>query len=236
VKWSEVFTEQAALFRAAVDQADLGARVPSCPGWTFADLTVHVGRFVHTVARYLTTAPVVEVRPLPPTETTDPIGYLDERLALAADAIAITPGNRPVWTFSPAAPDLAWVWQRRAAHELNLRRWDAQAALRTLDTTDPEQATDAIDELLGTLLAARLRLDSPPAGTGTAVVAATDTGRSWFVRLTPGEAPEVKSVNGSEQADARVANRAENVLYQLWNRMRLTGDGDERVLRALRMS
>jgi hypothetical protein len=43
-------------------------------------------------------------------------------------------------------------------------------------------------------------------------------------------------VSGTEQADARVANRAENVLYQLWNRMRLTGDGDDRVLRALRMS
>lgn len=239
MKWSEVFTEQAALFRAAVAQADPGARVPSCPGWTFTELIVHVGRFAHTVARYLTTAPAVEVRPLPSpdlAEVADPLGYLDERLALAADAIARTPGNRPVWTFSPAAPDLAWVWQRRAAHELNLRRWDAQAALRTLVPTDPDQATDAIDELLGTLLAARLRLDSPPDVTGTAVVSTTDTERGWFVRLTPGEVPEVKSVSGAQQADARVANRAENVLYQLWNRMRLTGDGDDSVLRALRMS
>lgn len=234
--WVEVFTEQAAMFREAVGRAEPDADVPSCPGWTFSRLTVHVGQFLGTVTRYLTSGSTVELRPRSEPDVTDPVAFLDGELAAAAEVLAAVPANSPVWTFSPAAPDLAWVWQRRAAHELNLRRWDAQAALRTLVPTDPEQATDAIDELLGTLLAARLRLDSPPDVTGTAVVSTTDTGRAWFVSLTPGEAPEVKSVNGTEQADARVANRAENVLYQLWNRMRLTGDGDERVLRAVRMS
>lgn len=237
-----MFAEQAGLFRTAVATADLAADVPSCPGWTFNDLSLHVARFLHTATRYLTSGSIVELRPVPVRRDVDPLKYLDEQLAAANQVLRNTSGNRPVWTFSPAAPDLAWVWHRRVAHELNLRRWDAQAALRTLTPTDREQAADAIDELLGTLLAARLRGDSAPAslsaadGKGTAVVSCTDGAQSWHVRFAPGVVPEVRSAAPDEQADARLSNRTANVLYQLWSRMQLTGSGDLAVLRALRMS
>lgn len=233
-RWHTVFTEQAALFRDAVAAAEPTADVPSCPGWTFANLTVHAGRFLGTVTRYLTTGSPVELPPERAPMPDDPVAFLDEQLAEATEALAATPANRPVWTFSPAAPDLAWVWQRRAAHELNLRRWDAQAALRTLVPTDKEQAVDAIDELLTTLLAARLRLDSPPTTAGTAVVRCTDEPRAWFVRLAPGAAPDVRPATG-QHADAELSGRAENLLYQLWGRMRFTGKGERTVQRALRM-
>ncbi|HEX2133457.1 MAG TPA: maleylpyruvate isomerase N-terminal domain-containing protein [Actinophytocola sp.] len=239
-RWVEVFTVQSARFRTAVADADLGAPVPSCPGWTFTELTVHVARFLAQVTRYLSSGSTVQLRPVTPAPVLDPLGHLDDELAQATLALSATPGNRPVWTFSPAAPDLAHVWHRRAAHELNLRRWDAQAALRTLDSTDgdtdPDQAADAIDELLGTLLAARQLLDAPPRHAGTAVVSTTDCPHAWFVRLLPGQAPEVRPAAPDEPADAHLTGQAANLLYQLWNRMRLTGTGDERVLRALRMS
>jgi hypothetical protein len=231
-----VFTEQSSLFREAVGRADPGAKVPSCPGWTFTELTVHVGRFLAQVSHYLATGSPVQLRPRPAERPTDPLAYLDGELVKATQLLAETPGNRPVWTFSPAVPDLALVWHRRAAHELNLRRWDAQAALRTLVPTEREQAADAIDELLGTLLAARLLTDSPPTISGTAVVSVTDGPEEWFVRFAPGEVPLVRLAARGEAADAHLSGRTENVLYQLWNRMQLTGSGDERVLHALRMS
>jgi hypothetical protein len=238
-----VFAEQAGLFRTAVATADLKADVPSCPGWTFTDLALHVARFLHTVTRYLTSGSIVELRPLPVRRDVDPLVYLDEQLAAATQVLRNTSGNRPVWTFSPSAPDLAWVWHRRVAHEINLRRWDAQAALRTLTPTDREQAADAIDELLSTLLAARLRADSPPptspsplTATGTAIVACTDGPQAWHVRLAPGVVPEVRAAARNEQADARLSNRTANVLFQLRSRMQLTGSGDQAMLRAIRMS
>lgn len=235
-RWTEVFAQQSALFRTAVAAADPTDDVPSCPGWTFTELTLHVGRFLQTVTRYLTSASIVELRPPPVPTQVDPVTYLDEQIVAAAEVLARTSGNRPVWTFSPSAPDLAWVWHRRVAHELNLRRWDAQAALRTLTPTDRDQAADAIDELLSTLLAARLRLDSPPAASGTVVVSCTDGPESWFVRLARGEVPEVRRAARGEQADAALSNRTANVLYQLRGRMQLTGTGDYSVLRAVIMS
>ncbi len=236
LRWTDVFTEQAAMFREAVAAADPAARVPSCRGWTFTELTVHAGRFLTQVSRYLTTGSDGQLRPVEDERPADPLRYLDERIAEATEVLTGTSGQRPVWTFSPAAPDLAWVWHRRAAHELNLRRWDAQNALRTLVPTDRDQAADAVDELLATLLAARLRTDSPPRTAGTAVVSATDGPERWHVRLTPDEVPLVRQAARGEPADAYLEGRTENVLYQLWNRMQLTASGDEEVLRALRMS
>jgi hypothetical protein len=233
-RWTAVFAEQAGLFRTAVATADLSADVPSCPGWTFTDLSLHVARFLHTATRYFTSGSIVELRPTPARRDVNPLVYLDEQLAAATQVLRNTSGNRPVWTFSPTAPDLAWVWHRRVAHELSLRRWDAQAALRTLTPTDREQAADAIDELLGTLLPARLRADSP--SRGTAIISCTDGPQTWHVRLAPGAVPEVRSAGRDEKADARLSNRTANVLYQLWSRMQLTGSGDQAVLRALRMS
>jgi hypothetical protein len=53
------------MFRAAVDEADPVAKVPSCPGWTFTELTLHVARFLETSLEYLRTGSTVRLKPLP---------------------------------------------------------------------------------------------------------------------------------------------------------------------------
>ncbi|XVV03590.1 maleylpyruvate isomerase N-terminal domain-containing protein [Actinosynnema sp. CA-248983] len=160
-RWTEKFTEQAAMFREAVGKADPEAKVPSCPGWTFTELTLHVGRFLQTSLEYLRSGSTVRLNLPPAPQDVVPLEYLDAQLALAAEVLPAVPGNRPAWTFSPASPDLAWVWHRRIAHELDLRRWDAQAALRELVSGDTDFAVDGIEESLGTLLAAKYATDVP---------------------------------------------------------------------------
>ena len=230
--------EQAALFRDGRRHGRPGGAVPSCPGWTFTDLTVHVGRFLHTVTRYLTSGSDRRAAPAagaqrPSTRSSTSTNSSPPPPQVLTD----TSGNRPVWTFSPAAPDLAWVWHRRVAHELNLRRWDAQAALRTLTPTDREQAADAVDELLGTLLAARAarRLATADRGHRRGVLHGRPAGVARAAHPGRGARGAAGGAR-NEQADARLSNRTANVLYQLWSRMQLTGSGDQAVLRALRMS
>ncbi|WNV91184.1 maleylpyruvate isomerase N-terminal domain-containing protein [Umezawaea sp. Da 62-37] len=234
-RWTEVFLDQSAMFREAVAEADPAANVPSCPGWTFADLAVHVARFLETSIEYLRTGSTVRLKPPPPPVGASPIEYLDTQLADAAEVLPLVPGNRPTWTFSPAAPDLAWVWHRRIAHELDLRRWDAQAALRQLVLGDADLAADGIDEALGTLLAAKYTTDVPLETAGTVIVRCTDVPEGWHVRLTPGEVPEVRAVAPGEVADVEVDGEAQLIHYGLWGRLPLKSVGDEAVLRAVRM-
>lgn len=232
--WVTVFTEQATMFREAVGSAELAAPVPSCPGWTFAHLTLHVGRFLQSATTYLTSGSTVPLRPLDPPSTDDPLAFLDEQLANAGRVLLVVPDNRPVWTFSPAAPDLAWVWSRRIAHELTLRRWDAQAALLTLVPTDRDQAVDGVDEVLGTILAARTTGDVPSHTSGSALVSCDDGPEAWTVTFTPGEVPAV--IRSAAAADARLSGSASTLFFQLWGRLELTGEGDPAVLGALKAS
>jgi hypothetical protein len=234
-QWAAVFQAQVTAFRDAVGRADPAAPVPSCPGWTFTELTLHLGRFLQVATRYLATGSTSTLPPLPPPDTSDPLRYLDEQVAAAARAYAEVPPTRPVWTFSPAAPALAWVWHRRIAHEANLRRWDAQAALRILRPTDVEQAADGLDEALGTLLAAKYTGDVWPTAAGTALVTCTDLPRGWLVRFSAGGVPEVRPGVPGEPADLLLTGPASALYYQVWGRLELTAQGDEQLAWALRL-
>lgn len=242
-QWLQVFEEQARMFRDAVGRADLTAPVPTCPGWTFTELTVHVGRFLQVVTGQLRSGSVEQqVRPEPAPEAPEPLAYLDEQLAVAREVLGATPANRPVWTFSPTAPRLAWVWHRRVAHELTIRRWDAQAALGDLVPLDRDLALDGVEEVLGTLLAARLLGDMPVAVSGNAAVVCEDAAQGWLVEFTPEQAPVVRLVPPGMPTDpdqgmvqAEVRGRASSVYLGLWGRIELPGRGDRGVLHALRV-
>ncbi|GAA1345043.1 maleylpyruvate isomerase N-terminal domain-containing protein [Saccharothrix algeriensis] len=235
-RWVGKSAEQAALFRAAVGRADPAAAVPGCPGWTFTELTLHVGRFLQTSLEYLRSGSTARLRPPPPPVGAAPLEYLDAQLAQAAEVLPAVPGNRPAWTFSPASPDLAWVWHRRIAHELDLRRWDAQAALRELTPGDADFAVDGIEESLGTLLAAKYATDVPPTAKGTALVRLTDVPEAWVVELEPGAVPGVRPAWPGEATDLLITGEAQVMHYGLWGRVPLRAEGDRDVLSALELA
>ncbi|HEX7302184.1 maleylpyruvate isomerase N-terminal domain-containing protein [Lentzea sp.] len=235
-RWTAVFVEQAEMFRKAVAEADPTAEVPTRPGWTVQDLVVHLARFLETSTEYLRTGSRTQLEPPPPPAGLSPLEYLDLQLTAAAEILAAVPGNRPVWTFSPAAPDLAWVWHRRIAHETVLRRFDAQTVVRQVAGTDPGLCVDGVDEVLTTIVAAKTEGDVPNIAPGTAVVRTTDVPESWLISLTPDEAPEIRAAAPGEEGDAQVTGEAELVYFWLWNRMNLKEmTGDRRVLDVLQV-
>ncbi|MCO1579717.1 maleylpyruvate isomerase N-terminal domain-containing protein [Crossiella sp. SN42] len=231
--WLAVATEQAAAFRLAAAAADPELPVPSCPGWRFRELVLHTARFLQVVGGQLRTGGIERARPVPgPDPVGDPLAWFDRELADCLRLLAACPANRPLWTFSPAAPSLAWFWHRRVAHELNLRRWDAQAALRTLVPTDRALAVDGIDEVLGTLLASRYTAAASPAATGAVLVTCADGPERWLVWLQPGEAPEVvRDPADLPAARASTTGRATALHLGLWGRTELPGaEGDPTLL------
>ena len=235
-RWTAVFIEQAELFRKAVADADPAAEVPTRPGWTVQDLVIHLARFLETSTEYLRTGSRTAMRPPPPPAGLSPLQYLDLQLTAAAEILTAVPGNRPVWTFSPAAPDLAWVWHRRIAHETVLRRFDAQTVVRQVVATDADLCADGIDEVLSTIVAANLDGDVPSTVTGTALVRPTDVPESWLISLVAGEVPELRAAAPGEEGDAQVTGEAEVVYFWLWNRMNFKEmTGDRRVLDVLQV-
>jgi len=235
-RWTAVFIEQAEMFRKAVADVDPTAEVSTRPGWTVQDLVVHLARFLETSTAYLRTGSRNPMRPPALPTGLSPLEYLDLQLVEAGEVLAAVPGNRPVWTFSPAAPDLAWVWHRRIAHETVLRRFDAQTVVRQVVATDTDLCVDGIDEVLTTIVAAKLDGDAPSTVSGTAVVRPTDVPESWSISLAAGEVPEIRAAAPGEEGDARVTGEAELVYFWLWNRMNLKEmTGDRRVLDVLQV-
>ncbi|WP_229693733.1 maleylpyruvate isomerase N-terminal domain-containing protein [Lentzea pudingi] len=235
-RWTAVFIEQAEMFRKAVADVDPATPVPTRPGWTVQDLVIHLGRFLETSTAYLRTGSRTAMRPAPPQAGLSPLEYLDLQLTTAAEILTAVPGNRPVWTFSPAAPDLAWVWHRRIAHETVLRRFDAQTVVREVVATDADLCVDGIDEVLTTIVAAKLDGDVPNMVAATATVRPTDVPESWLISLAPEEVPEIRAAAPGEEGDAQVTGEAEVVYFWLWNRMNFKEmTGDRRVLDVLQV-
>lgn len=212
--------------------------VPSCPGWTVADLARHAAA-AHAWAE-------ATVR----TRATERVGHdLDaagEAGELTGDALAewylgqvdkladtfagVDPGA-PVWTFSRIDRTNGF-WLRRQAQELLVHRWDAEAAAGTPSALDPELAADGVDEYL-TVFVPLVRRRATSEGAGETVhVHRTDGEGEWLVRFVAGSTNvEVERAHAKGAVALRGAS-ADLLLY-LWRRTgpeRLEVLGDRAVL------
>lgn len=138
--------------------ADPGTPVPSCPGWTMADLVTHVGtthRWVihileHRVQERIWSREVPNG--LAEGQSGDGAWLADGAGRLLATLRSTDP-DLPVWTWG-SGRSAAW-WARRMAYELLIHRIDAELALGVEPDVPRAVALDAIDELLGNLPHAR---------------------------------------------------------------------------------
>jgi uncharacterized protein (TIGR03083 family) len=181
-------------------EADLGAPVRTCPGWTVRDLVRHLGG----VHRWATGFVRGEGR-----QPKD--GDLEELVRALAGASP----DLETWTFLDAPSPLAF-WARRQAHETAIHRVDAESAIDRITGFSTPFAVDGIDELLLRFVA-RGGPELPVDRDRTLLVEATDVDRRWRVTFTP-SGFRTAGDGGAGSADTLIRASASDLYLGLWNR------------------
>ncbi|MFI6598574.1 maleylpyruvate isomerase family mycothiol-dependent enzyme [Nonomuraea sp. NPDC050536] len=229
LRYLDCLRADAALLGSAA-AADLTAPVPSCPGWTAADLVTHVATvYLHKVE---TIRQGAWPSPWPPDLSgEDPLALLDRYLAeLLTELTAHEPGAKALTWYDP--DQTVGFWIRRMAHETVIHRVDAELARGAAVSDIPHDlATDGIDEVLVTFLAFASAGwpedfgDALPALSGrTIALAAGD--RHWQVRPAATGAAVTADAG---PADVTITGAPQDLLLWLWRRgpsdgLRIEGD------------
>jgi len=217
---------------AQIIDGDLDRPVPTCPGWTFRQLAIHLGRGHRWAAQIVATRATA---PVPMREVADgklpedPAGHapwLNAGADQVIEAVAAA-GSDLVWTMIGMRPASFWV--RRRAHEAAVHLADAQlAAGRDLDL-DPGLAADGVDEWLGLIAAGTAGPARELRGDGQSLhFHATDPGLSgtgeWLVTRTPAG---ITVQRGHGKADVAVRGPAADLLLVLTRRLPPSAPGVE---------
>lgn len=214
-----------ALYDLAEERPD--APVPTCPGWTMAELVAHL-RDVHwswaTVVDELRQERVTEDPVWSGPPLVDGRAQADRLVSVlgAADPAA------PCWTWAPWQQDVAFVL-RHQVQEAAVHHFDAANAVGAPWSMEPAAAADAVEEFLtfSTCNAHWLPhvgawegFELPPPLLGTLVLQATDTGDAWT--LTDAAPGAVGHVPGAVDAPT-VRGTAAELLLWLYERVELPG-------------
>jgi uncharacterized protein (TIGR03083 family) len=231
-------------FAQALQASDPAAPVPSCPGWTAADLLWHLGEvqfFWGTIVAERLDEPDAAdaAKPPRPDDYGELLEFFRASNATLVNALATTPPETAVWTWFDADQTAGFV-RRRQAHEAVIHRLDAELTAGDATDVDAELATDGVAEVLDWMYSG-----VPSWGTQTVTgpigrIATTDTGGNWLVRLGTfsGTSPNTGNVYTDEGTITRVdegkptftvSGAARDLDAWLWNRPTLTDialDGD----------
>ncbi len=218
--------EQNRAFGEAVRSGDASTPVPSCPGWSLAQLFRHVGRgdrwAAHIVAdqldHYLDPRDVEHGKP--PSDPDEALSWLHGGARLLVDAVEKVGMDTPVWTFLGSRP--AYWWVRRRLHEATVHRADAALALGLDYELTPELAADAISEWLERVAGQAGHGDTPlPLDTGQTVhLHATDPGLGaageWTIRT---DGTRVSWSHGHDKGAVALRGGAVNLLLAVVRRV-----------------
>lgn len=224
----DCFHEDLGLARAALAATDPKAPVPTCPGWTAADLAHHLAQV------YLHKAECVRLgafpEPWPPERVNpDPIAALDEAAAELEERFAAHPPSHPAATWYQPDQTVGF-WMRRMAHETAIHRVDAELAAGIPVAPIPaDLALDGIDEILKLFIAYGSMtwreelgdlLDDPDQHHVLITTEPTDRepARAWTVAAHPDAVSAVDADPNEPDAALTVFGRPAAVLRWLWNR------------------
>ncbi|MCQ4041470.1 maleylpyruvate isomerase family mycothiol-dependent enzyme [Streptantibioticus rubrisoli] len=229
--YREAVERETLRFAEVVGAADPATVVPSCPDWTLADLTRHVGALQRWFCTLLT-----QLVQEPPRSRDVDLG-LPERVEEYADWVAAgVPGVVAVLRATdPHAAMWAWgedqyarFWARRMLFETLVHRVDAERAVGRESDIDPVLAADGVDEFLVNLRYAGLFAPAVAQlrGTGETIAfrcadPAGSVSEEWRMRLEPTGfhlLPPAGPDEGPTEAQAVVRGQAADLLLLLYGR------------------
>jgi uncharacterized protein (TIGR03083 family) len=225
-----------ALFEEILRTGEPAAGVPSCPGWTLADLGWHLAEVQHfwsSIVEDLLDDPG-PVRDLQRPEDAALADLASEQASRLSAALAARSPEDVCWSWHEDGGSVGWV-QRRQAHEALIHRVDAELATGRAPALDPVLAVDGVDEILSVIIGW-----VPPWGRfdtegRTAVIETTDVPGTWMIEFGRflGSSPNsgktydqdaVRVVDpGSRPPDVVVRGKAADLDLWLWGR---DGSGD----------
>ncbi|MDX3066288.1 MULTISPECIES: maleylpyruvate isomerase family mycothiol-dependent enzyme [Streptomyces] len=180
--------------RAAVDGADLTARVPGCPDWSLRELVVHVGGAHRWAGEIVRTRSAVELPDEWVPDAEGPSGgdpaalgaWLAEGAAATVAALREAGPDTAVWTW--AGERRTAFWARRMAHETAVHRADAALTTGAAYEVAPDLAADTVTEWLQIVSFAQQSGDPEAAelrGAGKSLhLHATDVpGAEWLIEF-----------------------------------------------------
>ncbi|SBT48348.1 maleylpyruvate isomerase family mycothiol-dependent enzyme [Micromonospora auratinigra] len=240
--WIGALRTEGPAFAAAVAEAPPQTPVLSCPGWTVADLALHLTRvyvWARTVVTAGGTARPERHDPELPAGLTPAQWYRQEYDRLITLLEGLDP-ETPAWNFAPQ-PKKAGFWPRRLAHETAVHRWDAQLAIGAGEPIEAKLAADGVSEVLDTWLPAGRRVN-PGQWRGVVQLTATDAAQEWYLRLR-GEGVALLDTatildHDDHNARAQVTGTASDLLLALMGRISFDAlgvAGDRGLLGGLRV-
>lgn len=220
---------ETARFVGLVKGADLTAPVPTCPGWTLADLIKHTG----SVQRWFSLLLHQRVQERPTSRDVDlqlpeqVDGYADwlgASAAVAADTFASVDLDAPMWVWG--ADGHARFWVRRMLFETLVHRVDAERTLGLASSIDPALARDGVDEFLANLPFAAFfapKVAELRGSDQSIRFQCADSDTEWLVRLRP-DGFGVVADDTATTADATVRASAADLLLLLYRRVDRSAD------------
>jgi uncharacterized protein (TIGR03083 family) len=202
------------LLLASAAASDLTVDVPTCPGWTVADLVRHTAEvYEHKIACIGLMGEKPD--PWPPSwpDDRDPLQWFNDAHARLIRLLTDTDRGAPSWTWWPD-DQTAGFWVRRMAQETAVHRTDAQSAFGPPTPVDDALALDGIDEVLHRMLAGDWSEEPQPGSTGQVTIAAA--ARSWTVRIRP---EDIEVIDGGPPSDTPVSGEPSDLLLWLWGRL-----------------
>jgi uncharacterized protein (TIGR03083 family) len=212
----------------------LALPVPSCPGWTVADVVTHTAEvYAHKVA---CTRLGAEPDPWPPAEprSREPFAVFDGAAAELFSLFDTADPDSPSHTWWPPDQSVGF-WMRRMALETAVHRVDVELASGVATPVDFELALDGIDELLVMMLAGDEWAEHGTEAPVDAAVRITSRGRSWTVDANAAAVVVDRSADGAVAAE--IAGDPSALYLWLWGRAGTEGlmlGGDHTVVESLR--